>query len=148
MKKTRITHLSLIVLILLLGAGLARNAGAEVRVNASLHTPNMHLRIGNAPARPYPGIMSGHLRLARRHHYRVTARDRMIALRLARYTGVPAARLIRIRSYGYNWFEIGRWLHLPRPVIRAAMHPRSWNRYLRGQGRFAGRVVYQYEKLR
>ncbi|HUV36569.1 MAG TPA: hypothetical protein VMX58_06490 [Patescibacteria group bacterium] len=148
MKKTRKIFLSLIFLILLTGSGFVRNAEAQVRVNASLHTPNVHIRVGNAPDDQYPGLTRGPLPVRKHQYYKITTRDRMIALRLAGYTGVPARRLITIRGYGYTWFEIGQWLHLPRPVVRAAMHPRSWDRFLREQKLLAGRVVYRYERLR
>jgi hypothetical protein len=72
-----------------------------------------------------------------RGHFKIQKQDRMIARRLARYTGMPARELIGMKRLGYNWFEIGRWLYLPRPVVRAAMHERSWRRFLRMERRLA-----------
>lgn len=147
MKKTRMIFLGFMVLALFAGTVIVRNAEAEVRISATLYTPNVHLRIGNAPVSPYAGFMTGPLPV-RRHYYEVTAHDRNIARRLARYTGVPVRRLILLRGYGYNWFGIGGWLHLPRPAVHAAMRQQSWNRFLREQKLLAGRAVYRYKQLR
>jgi hypothetical protein len=46
-----------------------------------------------------------------------------------------------LRNTGYSWFEIGHWLRLPQPVVRAAMGTGSWNRFIRGERRLAGQRV-------
>ncbi len=143
MRKTRMILLSLIALALLVGSGFMRNAEAGIRVDATLYTPTVHVSIGNMSSGRHQGYTIGHLPIRRPRHYKVGRRDRAIAHRLARYTGVPARRLTRLRAYGYNWSEIGRWLCLPRQVVRAAMYQRSWNRFLREGRRFA-----RYERRR
>jgi hypothetical protein len=138
MRKTRLSMLILIELALLFVSGLSRSAEAGIRVTATLHTPDVHVRIGGAPR----GYTIGHLPVRRPGRHMVGRRDRAIALRLARYTGVPARRLIRLRTYGYTWFEIGRWLRLPPQVVRAAMDRRSWSRFRR-----SGARIVRYELL-
>jgi hypothetical protein len=141
MKRMQMSIMSLMALVLLVGFGIVQGAEAAIRFNATLHTPNVRVFIGNTPYGHYQGYMKGHIPIRVPRHYKVTERDRAIASRLARYTGVPARELIQLRSRGYHWFEIGRWLHLPRPVVRAAMHHRSWVRFLREE-RLAGRGVH------
>ena len=70
----------------------------------------------------------------RRRVYRIAQHDLRVARRLAWYSGVPARELIRHRRYGYTWVEIGRWYHMPRRVVRAAMSRRHWNRLLHAEG--------------
>lgn len=131
--------MSLIALVLLVLAlpGIVQDAEAVIRVGVSLHAPNVRVRVGNTSYGRYRRSRVVRIPVRRHTYYRIAKHDRMIARRLAWYTGVPAKRLIRLRRFGYRWFEIGRWLDLPRPVVRAAMHQRSWNRFLR-TGRHAG----------
>jgi hypothetical protein len=130
MRKTRMSLLGLIVPTLLVGSGIAQDAKAEIRFDATLRTPNVRVRIGNLPPSHYRSYKGGYLPVRRQMHYRITKHDRAVARRLARYTGVPAGELIQLKRYGYSWLEIGRWLYLPRPVVRAAMNQRSWKRFL------------------
>jgi hypothetical protein len=130
--------MGLAVLVLILGIGGIADAQAGIRIKATWHTPDVRVQI--------KGPSSGHHhpyrwgRLPARHHsyFRVSERDRKIARRLAWYTDVPARELIRLRRHGYRWAEIGRWLELPRPVVRAAMHRQSWQRFLRQQRHLTG----------
>jgi hypothetical protein len=150
MNKKRMSLLSLLALIILVAA---QDAAAEIRVNATLHTPHMSVGIGNIPCGRHPRYAPAPLPIRGRRLRMVYRHDRAIARRLARYTGVPARRLIRLRRFGYTWFEIGRWLDLPRRVVSAAMHQRSWNRFLhrrlrharRGIRRGRGRRIGYYE---
>jgi hypothetical protein len=107
------------------------NAEAKVRVQATVRTPYGAVHIDNgSPAR----YRSPRVLPARGHYYvktAITKRDRKIAKRLARYTGVSQREILRLRRQGYRWGEIGNWLDLPRPVIRAAQHQQSWQRFLR-----------------
>ena len=70
--------------------------------------------------------------LPARYHqeFRVTKRDKKIARRLGRYTGVPKRELIQLRKQGYSWREIGRWLGVSRRVVRAAKSHASWRHFL------------------
>jgi len=148
MKRMRMSLLALAALALLAGPALVRDAEAEVRFNATLHTPNMSVRIGNMPSGRYVSYRAGHLPIRRNRHYKIIKRDRQIARRLARYTGVPSAELIRLRAYGYNWLEIGRWLRLPNRVVRAAFNQRSWNRFTHGGRWLAGHGNDRHEHRR
>jgi hypothetical protein len=150
MKKTRMRLLSLIALALLVitVSGVLQDAEAEVRVGAAVRTPNVSVRIGNTYCSHYGGYTRVRIPIRRYPVYRIAERDRIIAHRLAWYTGVPARTLIRLRRYGYQWFEIGRWLRLPRPVVRAAMHHRSWNLFLRKGRLHAGYGLGRHKKLR
>ena len=65
----------------------------------------------------------------------MTKRDKKIARRLSRYTGVPKRELIHLCKQGYTWREIGRWLGVPRRVVRAARTHASWKHFL-NQGRY------------
>ncbi|HER42938.1 MAG TPA: hypothetical protein ENO08_00575 [Candidatus Eisenbacteria bacterium] len=125
-------------LALLATIGIARDAEAEIRVSAALHTPGLSVRIGNAPAGPYGSIRVGHLPVRANMRYRIVERDRLIAGRLAWYTGVPVRELVRLRAYGYTWFEIGAWLRLPKAVVQASFNHNKWSRFTRGGGKFAG----------
>jgi hypothetical protein len=133
MNKKRMSLLSLLALALLVLAlpGIVQDAEAVIRVSASLHTPNVRVRVGNTSYSRYRHARVVRVPVRRRMYYRIAKHDWRIAQRLAWYTGVPAKKLIRLRRHGYRWFEIGRWLDLPRPVVQAAMHKRSWKRFLR-----------------
>ncbi|UCF04839.1 MAG: hypothetical protein JSV33_13075 [bacterium] len=128
MRRMRMSLLSLMALALLVGPGIVQGAEGGVRFNATIHTPNVRVRIGNTPTGYY--YRGRHLPIRRHHYYRIRQRDRAIAHRLAWYTGVPARELIRLRRSSYSWMEIGHWLYLPRRVVRAALNQRSWKRFL------------------
>lgn len=143
MKKIQTILMGLSGLALLLVApGNVQNADAGIRVKASVHTPNVHVRIGNTSSKHYRSYKRGYRPV--RHDYRVTKRDQRIARRLARYTGVPARKLIRLRRDGYRWFEIGRHLEIRGRVVQAAMYQRSWQRFLRQERRLARCEIEPY----
>ena len=142
MKRLRTSLLAVAALALLVTMALVRDAEAEVRFSAALRTPTVSVRIGNAHRGPYGHVRIGRLPVRPRRHYRIVKHDRRVARRLARYTGVHFRELIRLRAYGYTWFEIGRWLRLPRRVVRAAFNKHSWKRFTRGGGRLARRPGY------
>jgi len=122
--------------------GFMTDTRAGIRVAATIRTPEVRLHIDNGPScnyRSYYGREVRRLPDRRYMRYDITRRDRMIARRIAWYTNVPLRDLVRIRRDGYSWFEIGRWLHMPRPVVRAAMNQRSWDRFLREERRHAKR---------
>lgn len=129
-----------------------QNASADVRVKATLTTPTVRVHVGNTFEGFYRGEVTPprHDRFNDRfhNHYRIDQRDRLVATRLARYTGVPSWELIDMRRHGYRWVEIGRWLELPRPAVNAAMSHESWNRYLRDQRHVARRKVYKQDRRR
>ena len=137
MKKTRMSLLTLAALTMVVGIGIAQDARAEIRISAVVHTPNVSVRVGNNPSGYYHIDPDRRLPARGYMHYDITRRDRMIARRLTWYTGVRLGELIRLRRRGYRWVEIGRWLHVPRPVVRAAMNQRSWDRFLRQERRHA-----------
>ena len=138
MKKLRMSLMAS-GLALAIAAGFMTDARAGIRVAATIHTPNMSVRAGNDPS-CYYCINQDRRTPARRYvRYEITRRDRMIARRMTWYTGVRMGKLLRLRRQGYGWFEIGRLMHMPRPVVRAAMNRRSWDRFLRGEQRYAKR---------
>jgi hypothetical protein len=137
MRGMRSILLGLVTAALLVGCALVADAEAEIRFNASLHAPGVSVQIGNAPP-GYRVYGSGYLPVRRLSAYRIARMDRQIARRLAWYTGVSSRKLIRLRAKGYDWFEIGHWLRLPQPVVRAAFAKRSWDRFIHGRQRLAG----------
>ncbi len=152
MNRMRVSLVSLMILILLIGSGIVQNAEAGIRFDVTMRTPNVRVRIGNTHPGRYRSVRVRRLPIHGRRYYRISKKDRSIAHRLAVYTGVPERELLRLRRYGYQWFEIGRWLHLPRPAVRAAMHKGTWKRFLReerllarrGYAPYDGRVVVYY----
>lgn len=124
--------LMMLVALGLLGSVAAETASAGVRVTATLRTPTVRVRVGHAPGvctancacRVEPATVYVHRR------GRISARERTIAARLAWYAGVPTRRVVQLRRHGYTWMGVGRVLHLPRPVVRAAMNQRSWDRFV------------------
>jgi hypothetical protein len=134
MKKMRITLMGAVVLAVLATVTTAQDASARVRVTATVRTPTVRVHIGNTPVCRIHNCTIDHVALhAHRAYYQIGRQDRLIAVRLARFTGVPSRELLRLRRLGYRWFEIGRWLDLPRPVIRAAMQQGTWKRFLKNR---------------
>lgn len=152
MNRMRVSLVSLMIVIFLIGSGIVQNAEAEVRFDVTMRIPNVRVRIGNTHPGNHRTVRVRRLPIHGRRLYRMSKKDRSIARRLAIYTGVSERELLRLRRYGYQWFEIGRWLHLPRPVVRAAMHKGTWKRFLReerllarrGYAPYDGRVVVYY----
>jgi len=136
MKRIQASLMSLVALALL-GSVAADTASAGVRVKATLRTPTLVVRTGNVHVDhdPYCRIEPATIRVHQRG--RVTAYDRVIARRLASYTGVPTRRVLKLRRQGYTWFGVGRFLHLRPRVVRAAFQQRSWNRFMRRHAEFA-----------
>ena len=143
MKRVRMSMLGLIAFFAVIAT--FQTARADVRVKATLTTPTVRVHVGNTSEGFYRGEVVGrrHDRFNDRfhNHYRLDRRDRNVSVRLARYTGVPSYDLIDMRRHGYRWVEIGRWLDLPRPAIRAAFNQRTWQRFLRDQRHMAKRKV-------
>ena len=144
MNRMQVSVAGLMVAILLIGSGIVQKAEAEVRFSATLSTPNVRVRVGNTPAVHYRTVRIKRLPIHGRFVYRLSKQDRDIAHRLALFTGVPAREMLQLRSYGYQWFEIGNWLRLPRSLVRAALHRGTWKRFLKEQQMLArgGRPYY------
>ncbi len=132
MKKIRKQLVGLTILTIMAGLSLTGDAGAGIRRRVPIKSSGKVIRT----LRVSPAYQSG-LTVVRYPVYRrripVSARSRAIAIRLARYTGVSLREIYRLRRCGYSWYRIGRYLRLPRSVVRTAMHRRSWRRLLRGQ---------------
>ena len=128
--KKRMMFLGFTVSALILGLGMVERARAGVRISATVRTPTVTVRVGHTPRghvrKPLP--MRGVYR-----HVAITLDDRRIASRLEWYTAVPASEMLFMKSRGYTWFEIGRWLGVTGGTVRAAMHRHSWRRFLRAQ---------------
>jgi hypothetical protein len=144
MKRMRMNLLSLVALALLVAPVIVQAAEAGIRFDATVNTTHVRVRLGSTPSIHYRIYRRGHLPIRRLRPYRIVMPDRRIAQRFARYTGVPARELIQLRRRGYTWFEIGRWLGLPRRVVVAAMHRRSWNRFLLEERRLARCGAYRF----
>jgi hypothetical protein len=122
--------------------GLIADARAGVRVDVAVNTPNVRIHAGNDPSCHYCIDQDRRIQNRRYNRYEafeLTRRDRMIARHMTWYTGVRLGEVIRLRRHGYNWFEIGQYLHMPRPIVRAAMNQKSWDRFLHQQRRHAKR---------
>ena len=131
MKKLQKTILGFLAPILLTGSGFVQDADAGVKVKATFRTPGVVVRLGHPSYTPYRTYKTRRFPVRMYQYYTVSRHDWRVAGRLASFTGVPARELIQLKRRGYRWMEIGRWLYVPRPVIRAAMHQRSWKRFLR-----------------
>ena len=141
MKKKRMSLMAA-GLALAFVTGFMTDARAGIRVAATVRTPEVSVHFDNGPSCNYYSRCGREVRRLpdRRYmRYEITRRDRMIARHMAWYTGVPLRDLVRLRRRGYNWFEIGRWIYVPRRVVRAAMNRRSWDRFLREERRHARR---------
>lgn len=150
MRRMRMT-LAAAVLVFALSAGSVEADGMDVRFDASINTPGMSVRIGNMPHGRYYQARRRPLPARRIQQVRLDRIDWRIADRMAWYTGVPERRLIRLRRMGYSWGEIGRWLGMSRPAIRATRHMKSWKRYIREERMYArngGRAHKQHKKIK
>ncbi len=138
MKTLKMTFISLPVLALLLTVGAADEAQARIRVKGTLRTPHGVVKVDTGPFHHTRGYRPVY---PVRHYerIRVSKKDRKIARRLGRYTGAPKRELIQLRKQGYSWKEIGRWLGVPRKVVRAAKKQSTWRRFLERQqyGRYS-----------
>jgi hypothetical protein len=130
MKKTRKTILTILPLTLLMGICMAQNAQAGVRVKATVSTPTVRVQFGNVPFGHDRSFTRGVLPVRILKYHRISMRDKLIARRLASYTGAPEQLLINLKARGYTWSDIGRWLYVPRPVVRAAMNQKTWKRFV------------------
>lgn len=132
--KKRLGFFSLPVLVLLLTIGAVDEAQARIRVQATVKTPYGRVQIDNGAYHHTRGYRRA---LPVRHYedYRVSKRDRNIARRLGRFTGVPKRELVQLRRQGYSWSEIGRWLDVPRKVVKAAKNGKSWKRFMNRHNR-------------
>lgn len=129
MKTLKMTFISLPVLALLLTVVAVDEAQARIRVKGTVRTPHGYIHVDNGPYHHKRGYRRA-LPVRYYQEYRVTKRDRKIARRLGRYTGVPKRELIQLRKQGYSWREIGRWLGVPRRVVRAAKSHASWRHFM------------------
>ena len=131
---------------LLAAPGIAEKAKADVRVKATVQTPAVRIHVTNSPARHY---VKGPRPVKVTHVYRISKHDRVIALRLAHYAGVPARRIVLMRERGLSWAQIGNRLSIPQYVVRAAFNARSWERFMIAENRRGGcgTVTYHNERV-
>lgn len=152
MKKLRMSLMAS-GLALAIVTGFMADALAGIRVAATVNTPNVRIHASNDPSCNFCIDQDRRIqtrrydRYDRYEAYELTRRDRMIARRMTWYTGVRLGKVMRLRRHGYNWFEIGQYLHMPRPVVRATMHQKSWDRFLRNQRRHAKRHGRQRDRV-
>ncbi len=132
MRTKHASIIGLLTIILIAGAAAVEEARAEIRVRATLNTPQVRLHVSNAPSGPQRYMVRDRGSYHYRNRHQVSRRDRLVAKRISRYCGIPRRELIDLRWYGYTWREIGRWYELPRPLIRAANgDDRKWRRWLK-----------------
>ncbi len=143
--KTRLTYLGLFTAALLICLGGVQTATAGIRSSATIRTPHIGIQVNTGSVVHYP-VADRRMRIPVRRHmaFPVTKHDRKVARRLARYTGASKRELISLRSQGYRWSQIGRWLDLSRGTVRAAMDSHSWKRFLKQQQRHARRRHDRY----
>ena len=137
--KTQKTNLSiagligLTVLSLTLLGAPAANAQTKVRVQAKVQTPVGVIHVSNTPSVRYRELPPRPVLPSPRYVVKITAQDRQIARRLARYTGAEKQRLLNLKREGYTWVQIGQWLDLSPRAVRAAHSQVAWNRFLDDQ---------------
>ncbi len=131
MKTQQKIIIGLMGLALLIGPGTVRDANAKLRGKIALRTPGINIRIGGPDYRYHTRYKRKPMFVRNHRMMVVSVRDREVARRLSGYTGVRTRELIQLRRFGYRWNEIARWLSLPRHTVRAAMHHRTWKRFLR-----------------
>ena len=138
MKPLKMTLISLPVLALLLTVVTVDEAQARIRVKGTLRTPIGVVQVDNGAYHHTRGYRQA-LPVRYYERIRVSEKDRKIARRLGRFTGVPKRELIQMRKQGYSWKEIGNWLGVPRKVVRAAKKQSSWRRFIDRQqyGRYS-----------
>ncbi len=110
--------------------GAVNEAEAGVRVKARVNTPYGVVRVDTGHSERYRTVRRAPMPVRRHVDYRVSKQDRKIAKRLASYTGIPKHQLLKLKKQGYRWSEIGRWYELPRQMVKAAKHKKSWKRYV------------------
>ena len=131
-------------LALVAGLGNMNTAEAGIKIRATVTTPNVHVRVGTTPLSHYRSYTRRHVYVpptCEVVYYRTNPRDRAIALRLSDYTGVAPRELIGLKRQGYTWVEIGAWIDVPRYVVRAARHERTWRKFLRKQRKAVRRTI-------
>jgi hypothetical protein len=139
MEKKRMRQMTIAAVTFAAVAVIAMQASAEIRIVASVNTPGASVHACNVPSCYYGTGYYRRVPAIRHVHYEITKRDRKISRRLAYFSGVPAHKLVRLRRRGFRWFEIGRMIHVPCRVVRAAFNERSWNRFLHQELRHAKR---------
>ena len=132
MKTHRYRFSGILALALLIATFSAGRADARLQVRADVRVPGGVIRL-QTDGQPLRVIQRLPAPVGRRLDLRDEAphRDRQVARRLARHTGVARDEILRLRRLGYEWTEIGMWLQLPRRAISAAQRQQSWERYLR-----------------
>ncbi len=132
MKRERMRRMVVTAAVFAAVVAYATRADARVRVTANVIVPGVSIYAGNVPSCCHEVRYYRRVPPRGRVFFETTRKERRIARRLAWFSGVPARELIRLRMSGFGWFEIGRIIRVPRPVVRAAMHRRSWNRLVAG----------------
>lgn len=115
-----------------------KDANAEIRVRANIHTPVGRVVVDTAPRyqhvvrphRPRPVVVRS------RPHFVSAKFDRRVAKRLERLTGYSKHELLDLRAAGYSWSRIGRLLRIDPVLIDVALDHHRFQRYVsRGRSR-------------
>jgi hypothetical protein len=134
MKTLKMNLICLPALALLLILGAADEAQARIRVKATVRTPYGVVQVDNGAHRQGRGYRRA-LPARQRQEFRLTKKDKKVARRLGRYTGVPKRELLQMKRMGYSWGEIGNWLGVSHKAVRAAKSQHKWERFLKRQRR-------------
>lgn len=111
--------------IVAVDGGQMGKATAGIRINARLRTPQVSVHYQSGPHQS---------RMHRPYIFRVTARDRSIARRLAHQTGYRRIVLLDMRARGMSWKQIGRRLDIPRRIVKLALHSDGYREFRNGRG--------------
>jgi len=136
MKTTRKDIAIIISFGIIIGALVASQARAGIRVNARVRVPGGVIQVSNPNHGPQVRIEGRrHLPQRPQVRYEITRHDRKVAKRLARYTGIEKREILNLRRQGYRWGEIGQYLDLSRRTMQASMDGDTWKRFMRRQHR-------------
>ncbi len=118
MKTLKMTFLGLCTLAFFIIPIDALAGWSNVRLRVVIQIPQIGVNVYSSGWR---GTHSSSYGSYRREIHRVTKWDRRVAGKLSRYTGISRHSLLEYRSRGYTWVEIGRWLDVPRKLLRKAL---------------------------
>ena len=119
MKTLKMTFLGLCALAFFMIPIDALAWRTDVRVRVGTPSPQVRVKV-----RPngWCGTHSGSNGRHRQEIHHLTKRDYRVAKRLARSTGIYWKSLIKDRSRGYSWVEIGRMWGVPRKLVSLALN--------------------------
>lgn len=131
MKTLKMAILSLSALIVFLAPTQTLAGSSDFGIRVKVRTPQVRVNVGT---RDRSGSDYVWRTGQDRSSLHLSKRDYRMAARLADYTGISKHRIMKMRSRGHSWSEIGYRLDLPKRVIRAARSAKKWNQFMRPRG--------------